>query len=137
MTEPLPSRSKRSTAGPKLQRGAPRSARRNGDFLAAAFKLLCKQNGLPMPTTEHQFHPTRKWRMDFAWIPEKLYLECDGAIWTHGRHTRGAGWFRDTDKINHAAALGWRLMRASPQTLCTTDTIELVRAALTLTNEAA
>lgn len=75
--------------------------------------------------------------MDFAWPEEMVYLECDGAIWTQGRHTRGTGWFRDTEKINHAAALGWRLMRASPATLCTSDTIELVRTALTTRRQVA
>lgn len=114
-----------------------KSPRRDGDILATGFKLLCQQSGLPMPITEYRFHDTRRWRMDFAWPEEMVYLECDGAIWTQGRHTRGTGWFRDTEKINHAAALGWRLMRASPATLCTSDTIELVRTALTTRRQVA
>lgn len=127
--ETLPARAKRSTRKARV--------RRKGDDLSVEFRLLCKQSGLPMPVTEHVFHPTRKWRMDFAWLDEKVYLECDGAIWTMGRHTRGSGWFRDTEKINSAAALGWRLMRASPATLCTAETIDLLRQALTTKQGAA
>lgn len=27
---------------------------------------------------EHRFHPTRRWRFDFAWPDEKVALEVEG-----------------------------------------------------------
>lgn len=60
---------------------------------------------------ELRFHPTRKWRFDAA-IPElKLGIEIDGAVWTAGRHTRGAGFVRDQEKFREAAILGWKVLR--------------------------
>lgn len=62
---------------------------------------------------EHRFHPTRRWRFDAA-IPEMMLgIEIDGAVWTGGRHTRGAGFLRDQEKFREAAILGWRVLRFS------------------------
>jgi len=94
------------------------------------FLALVKRAKLPAPTSEYRFHPTRKWRMDYAWPEQRVALEVDGGIWHGGRHTRGAGWLKDTEKLNAAASMGWRLLRCTPAQLCTLDTIELL--ALTL-----
>lgn len=66
---------------------------------------------LPAPVREHRFHPRRKWRFDFAWPREKLAVEVEGGVWTRGRHTRGSGFVKDTEKYNAAAALGWTVLR--------------------------
>jgi len=69
---------------------------------------------------EFQFHPTRKFRADFALPESMLLIEVDGgnrmakiingkAI-AVGRHTQDA----DLEKLNEAAILGWRVMRFSP-----------------------
>lgn len=60
---------------------------------------------------EHKFHPTRRWRFDFADLENKIAIECEGGIWTSGRHTRGAGFSNDTEKYNQAVLLGWRVLR--------------------------
>ena len=95
-----------------------------------AFRAMCVQNGLPRPVFEHQFHPQRKWRFDIAWPHHRLALEVEGGVWTQGRHTRGSGFVRDMEKYNAAAALGWRLLRVVPDTLFTTDTVEMIRDAV-------
>lgn len=100
------------------------------DLQQRKFRLLCSTNGLPLPTCEHQFHPTRKWRFDYAWTEERVALECDGGAWTQGRHTRGKGFIADQDKRNAALALDWKVFHCTPQTLCTQPTIELVRQAI-------
>lgn len=97
---------------------------------AALFIAVCQAHGLPLPEAEHKFHPTRKWRFDFAWPDFKVALENDGGVWINGGHNRGSGWKKDTDKRNTAAELGWRLLRCTPNTLCTLATIESVRRAL-------
>lgn len=72
---------------------------------------LCRAGNLPVPETELRFHPTRRWRFDFAWPDRKLAAEVDGATWTNGRHTRGSGYERDCEKLNAAVLLGWRVLR--------------------------
>ena len=82
-----------------------------------AFPVLCRLAGLPAPQAEYRFHPERKWRIDWAWPDQKVGLEVDGGIWIPGggRHTRGAGWLRDTEKLNTLAVMGYRMVRATPQ----------------------
>jgi very-short-patch-repair endonuclease len=72
---------------------------------------------IPTPQTEYKFHPTRKWRFDYAFLQQRIAVEIEGAIWTHGRHTRGAGFVKDIEKYNAAAKLGWRIFRFSPSQL--------------------
>lgn len=96
----------------------------------AIFCRLLKINGLPKPEAEYQFHPTRKWRFDYCWPDLKLALEVEGAVWTSGRHTRGSGFLKDVEKYNAAASLGYRLLRCTPDQLCTMETIELVEKSL-------
>lgn len=56
---------------------------------------------------EHRFHPTRLWRLDFAFPSVKLGVEIDG----RGRHQTVAGVRADCEKMNEAIRLGWRVMR--------------------------
>jgi very-short-patch-repair endonuclease len=54
------------------------------------------------PIAAYQFAWPRRWRFDFAFIAERVAVEMDG---------------RDSDreKLNQAAALGWRVLRFSNQ----------------------
>lgn len=107
------------------------------------FRAALKAAGLPMPVPELRFHPTRKWRWDFAWCIEKqpymcydcgkghqLALEVQGGLFVNGRHSRGAALLKEHEKLNEAAALGWRVLFTTPQRLCHPDTIDLIRRAL-------
>ena len=66
---------------------------------------------LPKYETEYRFHPTRKWRFDFAWPDWKIAVECDGMAWQAGggRHNTDA----DREKINTATSMGWSVLRFS------------------------
>lgn len=78
--------------------------------------LLCWLQNLPFappPVEEFRFHPTRKWRFDFAWPERKIALEIEGGTWVAGRHTRGKGYESDCQKYNEAAILGWLVIRAT------------------------
>ena len=70
--------------------------------------------GLGAPVAEHRFHPTRKWRLDWAWVPQKIALEIQGGVWSGGKHGRGAGIVKDHEKLNAAQALGWRVIQLTP-----------------------
>jgi very-short-patch-repair endonuclease len=69
--------------------------------------------GLPSFEREFRFDPERRWRFDLAWPERRIACEVDGGVWTVGRHTRGRGWEADAEKLNAAAALGWRVIRVS------------------------
>ena len=64
-------------------------------------------------STEHRFHPERRWRFDFAImnVETPLAVEIEGGTWANGRHTRGAGFKKDCVKYNHATMMGWRVLR--------------------------
>lgn len=83
--------------------------------LEETFALHCKAERLVKPEREYRFHPTRKWRFDFAWPDRKLAVELEGAVWTNGRHTRGSGFVADMEKYNAAALMGWRVVRFHAQ----------------------
>ena len=53
----------------------------------------------------------RDWRFDVALPEYMIAIELDGAVWTNGRHSRGAGVISDMDKINAATVRGWRVLR--------------------------
>lgn len=60
---------------------------------------------------EFRFHPTRRWRFDFAWPGHLVACEVEGGTWSGGRHTRGKGYESDCEKYNEAALLGWLVVR--------------------------
>lgn len=94
------------------------------------FALHCRAHKVPTPEREHRFHPTRKWRMDFAWPDAKVAAEIEGGVWTGGRHTRGSGFTADAEKYNEAALLGWRVLRFTGPMVRSGDAIATVVKAL-------
>lgn len=78
--------------------------------IEAKFKLDCDARGLA-PVPEYKFHPDRRWRFDFAFPERMIAVECEGGVWSNGRHTRGSGFIADMEKYNAAAALGWFVFR--------------------------
>lgn len=79
---------------------------------------------------EFKFHPKRKWRFDYALPEMKLAIECEGGIWTNGRHTRGKGYKNDMEKYNEAVKLGWKLLRYTPDELVSEDTLTNIKNVL-------
>ena len=86
----------------------------------ATFALHCRASGIHV-IPEYQFHPTRRWRADYAILAHWLLIEIDGgnrlaAIGKNGkavaigRHAQDA----DLEKLNEAAIMGWRVLRFSP-----------------------
>lgn len=101
-------------------------------FQARIFREACKRRGFHEPVAEYRFAPPRRWRFDWAWPEAKVALESDGGTWLPGggRHNRGKGFLNDMEKGNRATALGWRVFHATPQTLCSSVTLDLLAGAL-------
>lgn len=79
---------------------------------------------------EYRFNNERRWRFDYAWPDAGIALEVEGGVWSRGRHTRGAGFLKDCEKYNDAAVRGWIVIRVTPDTLCTPETIALLKRAM-------
>lgn len=99
------------------------------DAAAAVFKRMCVASGLPLPVREYRFAQEamgREWEADFAWPDERIILEVEGGAWAGGRHTRGSGYLEDMRKYNAMSLLGFALLRCTPKTLCTPETVNMV-----------
>jgi very-short-patch-repair endonuclease len=62
---------------------------------------------------EHRFHPERKWRFDYLLYPGKVAIEVEGGVFAQSRHVRGVGYQKDLEKYNHAAIMGFTVLRFS------------------------
>jgi len=64
---------------------------------------------------EYKFHPTRRWKADYAHLGLKIIIEQEGGIYMQGRHSRGAGMEADMQKYNSANILGYKVLRYTPK----------------------
>lgn len=79
---------------------------------------------------EYKFHPTRKWRFDYAIPGLRVAVEIDGGVWTYGRHNRASGYINDMAKFNEAAAMGWTVLKFTPDEKFTAAALDTIRRAL-------
>lgn len=101
-----------------------------------------RRSGLPPVEREVKFHPTRKWRLDFAWRAWKVAIEYQGGLFTGARkgqkdewadrasHRSLAGTLRDHWKGNEAQVLGWIVILANAQTVKNGTVLEWAERAL-------
>lgn len=94
------------------------------------FTLLCRSDLKVECVKEHRFHPTRKWRFDYAIPAHKIAIEVEGGVWTGGRHTSPKGFLNDMEKYNTATIMGWRVLRTIPDELCSNATLNMIRETL-------
>lgn len=126
-----PVTSKRSLAPnvSRLGRTVPRK-KVSADFAKRIFPMACVAAGLPEPVEELRFAPPRRWRIDYAFPEQRVAVECEGGVWTRGRHSRGAGMVKDMEKYNELACRGWKLIRVTPAQLNAGQTFEWIRRAM-------
>ena len=92
--------------------------------------LDMKRLKMPIPEREWRFHPTRRWRFDFAWPGDKVAAEVEGATWANGRHNRGSGFEADCIKYGEAAIMGWRVIRVTKTMIEDGRAVDLIERAL-------
>ena len=91
---------------------------------------------LPVPEREYRFHPTRRWRLDFAFPERHIAAEVDGGTWmqtTRGRsagHAHPARMKADNEKRNAARAMGWRVFQFTGQQVEQGEALEVLRCVL-------
>jgi very-short-patch-repair endonuclease len=102
--------------------------------LEATLALHMRSAGLK-PVPEHRFHPPRRWRFDFAFPDQKVGIECEGGIWSGGRHVRGAGFEKDAEKYNQAALDGWTLLRFTGRMIEAGEALAQIEQALSVKQE--
>lgn len=81
------------------------------EFILLASKLQKKFE------PEVKFHPSRRWRFDFADWENMIAVELEGGTWIQGGHSRGVGYEKDTIKYNEAVKLGWKVLRYTGKTM--------------------
>jgi hypothetical protein len=104
---------------------------------SAIFRALCGDIAAraKIPAEfEFRFHPQRRWRFDVAFPDRMIAAEIDGGVWSQGRHTRGAGWIKDAEKLNEAAILGWRVLHFTPRQIETGEFADGIERALAEAN---
>lgn len=99
---------------------------------------------LPEPDREYRFHPTRKWRFDFAWPDQKIAVEVEGV--THfgknkngtmrlGRHQTSEGLTNDCEKYGEAMLLGWTVYRCTQPIINSGKAIQIIQQLLQFASE--
>lgn len=101
-------------------------AKQNQQIILAYYKS-CR---LPSCETEYKFHPTRKWRFDYAFPFVKVAVEQQGGVWSCGKHGRGSGIIKDYEKMNEAQLHGWIVLQILPNKMAMLETVKLIRRAI-------
>ena len=82
-------------------------------------------------TREYKFHPKRRWRLDFAWVDQKIGVEVEGGIWLpRSGHNTGVGISRDVEKGNSLTLLGWKLIRVTGKMIKNGEALNLIESIL-------
>ena len=95
-----------------------------------AFETHLRQVGRWPVMREYEFHPSRRFRFDFAWPDAKVAVEIEGGTYSAGRHSRGPGFEADCEKYAEAAILGWRVLRVTTAMVIDGRAIALLERAL-------
>lgn len=90
----------------------PENNRSHGEQLIESFLIESNQKGW---IREHEFHPQRKWRFDFANPKLGLAIEVEGGSYTRGKHSHGKRFEDDLIKYEQALLLGWQVYRVTPR----------------------
>lgn len=106
-----------------------RATYRAGSALEETLAFQLRAAGIAFER-EYKFHPSRRWRFDFAIPAASLAIEVEGGVWSGGRHTRGSGYAADCEKYNEAAILQWRVLRFTGEMIESGAALATIRRAL-------
>lgn len=100
----------------RMRKVAKKPWRRGDRNKETILMALLARFGREAVVQEHRFHPTRRWRFDYAVPSRMLAVEYEGHGATGGgKHVGGhasvTGMAGDAEKYNQAQALGWKVVR--------------------------
>ena len=98
--------------------------------LEEVFSFQMHAVGLEGFVREYAAIPGRRFRFDFAFVPERVLIEIQGGTWNRGAHGRGAGIQRDYEKGNLAVQHGWRVLSFDGKSVKSGEAVETIRKAL-------
>ena len=87
-----------------------------------------RQAGIPF-VMEYKFHPSRRWRCDFA-LEHNILVEVEGGAYVGGRHVTGSGFEKDAEKYNAAAELDFTVLRYTPRMVNDGTALDQIRRIL-------
>ena len=99
--------------------------------LECELEIQMRAMKIQAPLTEFIFHPTRKWRFDFAWPGKMFAVEVEGGAHSNGRHTRGYGFVADLEKYHYAMDLGWNVYRCGAELIRSGQAVNLIQKIMT------
>lgn len=113
---------KKSVGTPAAPLPKPPRARSVGEV---ELERRLEEAGIAGWCTEYEFHPERRWKVDYAWPTERLAVEVEGPV-----HRTKGRFSNDLDKYNSLALRGWTLLRFDTRRIATGKAVETIRAAL-------
>ncbi len=94
--------------------------------LEARFAALWHELRGPELEREYRFHPTRRWRADFAHVDSRTLIEIEGGVWNRGRHVTPKGFQADAEKYLTATLNGWSVLRLTDTMLTKEIIIDII-----------
>jgi very-short-patch-repair endonuclease len=88
----------------------PRNDCKEVQWIHWQLKYWCLENKITFEK-EFKFSKERKFRFDFCLPDYKIGIEYDGLNSEKSGHTTLTGFTKDTEKINLAISLGWKVLR--------------------------
>jgi len=80
-------------------------------ILEANLEQWCQEKDFEL-RKEYQFHPVRKFRLDYAIVNLKLAIEFEGGIFLKkSGHNTAIHYTKDCDKYNLLLTMGWKVLR--------------------------
>lgn len=96
-----------------------------------AFVQQLAEAGLPAPTREAYFALPRRWRIDFAYVEQKIAIEYQGIYGAkNASHASIAGLMRDYRKFTELSLRGWTLILIDANSVRTKEALQWVERAL-------
>ena len=114
----------------RRKRFASSRARRPQPDLEGALVTQLGEAGILGHEREYRFHPTRRWRFDFAWPTKMVACEVEGGLYIRGRHNTAKGMLADMEKYNTAATMGWTVLRVGGDHIKSEEAVEWIAATL-------
>ena len=96
-------------------------------------ELLSQIRLLKLPEPEREFRAIegRRFRLDFAWVRERVLVEVQGGIYGyHPSHASAAGIRRDCEKLNLAIAAGWKVYHFTPDMVRSGEAVQMIEQEL-------